>query len=195
MHLEELHKICRRVTQNMLASHNSPTIAINLRGLPLSAVTDQWSLSRSLHYYQSTCLLSIIISGKTPTTATSSSSSKICCHVIVTQQRPIGEQFTLEIRNLHLQAKKRIKWTASSSLHVTRSVNLSLVQCECHIGKQTVIAKLTQLIRIKLLISRFLEIFASWSQFPGGGKCPFCPPADAHAHRYSNANGNCEENQ
>jgi len=31
----------------------------------------------------------------------------------------------------------------------------------------------TQLIRIKLLISRFPENVPSWCQFPGGGKCPF----------------------
>jgi len=41
--------------------------------------------------------------------------------------------------------------------------------------------ELTELIRIKLLISRFLEIFGSYFQFPGG-QCPFCPPADAHGH-------------
>jgi len=32
------------------------------------------------------------------------------------------------------------------------------------------------LIGIELLISTFLENFHSKSQFPGGGKCPFCPP-------------------
>jgi len=29
---------------------------------------------------------------------------------------------------------------------------------------------------IKLLTSGFLERFGSYSQFPGGGKFPFCPP-------------------
>jgi len=46
------------------------------------------------------------------------------------------------VRNLPLQGKKRIKWTASSSLHGTRTVNLTFVQCECHIVKQTVIARI-----------------------------------------------------
>jgi len=95
-----------------------------------------------------------------PTTVIPSASSKICCHVVVTQQRPIVEQFAPEFRNLPLQAKKRIKLTASSSPHVTRTVNLTLVQCECHIGKVS-LQELTQLIRIKLLIFRFLEVFAS----------------------------------
>jgi len=27
-------------------------------------------------------------------------------------------------------------------LHVTKTVNLTLVQCECHIGKQTLIARI-----------------------------------------------------
>ena len=47
--------------------------------------------------------------GKTPTTVTSSAPSQICCHVIVTQQRPIVEQFAPQFRNLPLQAKKQIK--------------------------------------------------------------------------------------
>ena len=60
-------------------------------------------------------------------------------------------------------------------------MNLSLVQvqCECHIGKQTVIAGIkpskNQVIRIKLLILGFPEVFAPYSQFPGWGKCPFPP--------------------
>jgi len=41
-----------------------------------------------------------------------SASSKICCYVVVTQQRPILQQFASEFRNLSLQAKKRIQWTA-----------------------------------------------------------------------------------
>jgi len=32
-----------------------------------------------------------------------------------------------------------------------------------------------QLIGIKLLTFAFLQIFSPWSQFPLGGKCPFCP--------------------
>jgi len=45
---------------------------------------------------------------KSPSTVTWSASSKICSHVIVTQQRPIAEQFAPKCRNLLLQAKKRI---------------------------------------------------------------------------------------
>jgi len=91
----------RRATQNMSAIHNSPTIGLNLRGSPLSAVTV------SLHYLPR-CLHSTVTCGKTPTTTTWSASSKICCLVIVAQQRPIVEQFAPEFRNLPLQAKKRI---------------------------------------------------------------------------------------
>jgi len=65
-----------------------------------------------------------------------------CCHVIATQQRQIVEQSASEFRSLHLQAKERNKWTGSSSLHDTRTVNLTLVQCECHIGKQIVITRI-----------------------------------------------------
>jgi len=125
----------RRATQNMSATRNSPTIGLNLRVLPLSVV------SVSLHYLPR-CLHSIVTCGKTPTTIIWSASSKICCHVIVTQQRPILEQFAPEFRNLPLQAKERILWTGSSSLHVTKTVNLTLVQCDRHIGKQTVIASI-----------------------------------------------------
>jgi len=71
----------RRVTQNMSATRNSPIIGLNLRALPLAAVTV------SLHYL-SRRLHSIVACGKMPTTVTWSASSKICCHVIVTQQRP-----------------------------------------------------------------------------------------------------------
>jgi len=68
-----------------------------------------------------------------------------------------------------------------SELHVTRTGNLSLVQCKCHIGKKVSLQELTQLIRIKLLISHFLENFPSYFQFPAGANAHFAPPpADAH---------------
>jgi len=85
----------KRATQNMLATRSSPTIGINLRGLPLPAVTV------SLHYVPRG-LRSIVICGKTHTTVTWSASSKIRCQVIVTQQRPIVEQFDREFSNLPL---------------------------------------------------------------------------------------------
>ena len=74
----------RRATQNTSATRNSPIIGLNLRALPLSAVTVSLRyLPRLLH--------SMVTCGKTPPTITWSASSKICCHVIVTQQRPIVE--------------------------------------------------------------------------------------------------------
>jgi len=79
----------------MLATRSSPTIGMNLRGLPLSAVTV------SLHHLPR-CLRSIVTCSKTHTTVTWSASSNIYCHVIVTQQRPIIEQFAPELRNLTL---------------------------------------------------------------------------------------------
>jgi len=55
--------ISRRATQNMLATHNSPTIGLNLRALPLSPFTvSLHNLPRRLH--------SIVTCGKTPTTVT-----------------------------------------------------------------------------------------------------------------------------
>jgi len=51
----------RRATQNMLATRSSPTIVINLRGLPLLAV------AVSLHYLPR-CLHLIVTCGKTPNT-------------------------------------------------------------------------------------------------------------------------------
>jgi len=119
----------------MSATSNSPTIGLNLRALPLSAVTV------SLHYLPRQ-VHSVITSGKTPTTVTWSAPSKICCHAIVTQQRPIVEQFAPEFRNLPLQARSGHEWTASSQLHAIKTANLTLVQCECHIGKQAVIARI-----------------------------------------------------
>ena len=59
----------RIATQTMSSTRNSPTIGLNLRALPLSAV------SVSLHYLPR-CLRSIIACGKTPTTVTWSASSK-----------------------------------------------------------------------------------------------------------------------
>jgi len=85
----------------MSASRRSSTIGINLIVLPLSPVTvSQHYLPRRLR--------SIATCGKTPTTVTWSASSKIFCHFIVTQQRPIVEQFVRKCRNMPLQGEKRI---------------------------------------------------------------------------------------
>jgi len=119
----------RRATQNMSATSSSPTIGIILRGLPQAAVTV------SLHYLPR-CLRSVVTCGKQ-----NAYHRDLKCifqdllHVIVTQQRPVTKQFAPEFRSLLLQAKKQIYGIASSSLHVTRTANLALVQCECHIGK------------------------------------------------------------
>jgi len=53
----------RTATQNVWAARNSPTIGLNLRALPLSAVTV------SLHYLPRR-LHSVVTCGKTPTTVT-----------------------------------------------------------------------------------------------------------------------------
>ena len=53
------------------------------------------------------------------------------------------------------------------------------MQCECHTGKCTVIARIKSiLIGINLLTSGFLQIFGSYSQFPGGMPV-LTSPADA----------------
>ena len=56
----------------------------------------------------------------------------------------------------HLYRKRRgHEWTASSSLHDTITVNLTLVQREFHTGKETVIARIKSINRIKLPTSGF----------------------------------------
>ena len=46
----------------------------------------------------------------------------------------------------HLRKQRRgHEWTASSSLHDTTTVNLTLVQCKFHTGKKTVIARITSI--------------------------------------------------
>ena len=117
----------------MSATHNSPNIGLNLRGFPLSAVTvSKHYLPRRLHW----------LVRQNAYHLTWSASSKSCFHVIVTQQKPIVEQFATKFRNLPLQTRSGHEWIASTSLHVIKTVNLTLVQCECHIGKQTVIARI-----------------------------------------------------
>jgi len=146
----------RRTTQNMSATRNSPSIGLNLRALPLSAVTV------SLHYLPR-CLHSIVRCGKTPTTVTWSASTKICCHVIVTQQRPLQNNLLPSFATYLCRQGADMSELQAHNCMLSKLVNLTLFQCECHIGKRTVIPLqgLTQIIRIKFLISRFPEIFAS----------------------------------
>jgi len=103
---------------------------------------------------------SYITCGKTATTVTWSEPFAICYHAIVTQQRLIVKQMAPEICNLRLQPKERVKWTALIlCLHCTGTVNWLL----CIVSRQTNchLEEFTQLTGIKLLILRFLEIFAS----------------------------------
>ena len=59
------------------------------------------------------------------------------------------------------------EWTVSSSLHDTRTVNLFLVQCECHTGKQTAIT-----------LSFWFRIFKKYLLFSLNfqGNARFAPP-------------------
>jgi len=61
---------------------------------------------------------------------------KIRYHVIVAQQRATVEQCDRKFRNVWVcRRRSGHEWTASSSLRHTRTVNLVLVQCECHTSK------------------------------------------------------------
>jgi len=159
----------RRATQNMSATRNSPTIGLNLRALPLSAVTV------SLHYLPRR-LHSMVTCGKTPSTITWSASSKICWHVIVTQQRPMVEQFAPEFRNLPLQARSDTSELQAHNYMFSKQWTWLLCSVSVISANRLSLQKLTQIIGFQFLISRFPEIFASYSQFPGRSKCPFCPP-------------------
>jgi len=75
-------------------------------------------------------------------------------HVIVTQQRPTVEQLL-------------------RSFAKSETVSCASAVCVISANKRS-LQELTQVIRIKLLILRFPEIFVSYSQFPGG-KCTFAP--------------------
>jgi len=83
----------RRATQNMSATRNSPTIGLNLRALPPSAVTV------SLHYLPRR-LHSLVTCGKTPKCIFE---DLLPCYCYAT--KAIVEQFTCEFRNLPLQAR------------------------------------------------------------------------------------------
>ena len=87
---------------------------------------------------------------------------KIRCHVVVTQLRETVEQCACIASFATWVCRRRSghESTASSSLHRTRTVKLALVQCECHTGKWSVIAR-TKLIRIEILTSDFPTFFGS----------------------------------
>ena len=153
----------------MSASRSSPTIGVNLRGLPLSAVTV------SLHYLPK-CLRSTVTCDKTSTTVTWNASSKICCHVIVTQQRPIVEQFTASFETCLSRQTSGFSELQAHSCMLSKQWTWLLRSVSIMSANKLSLQELTQLIRIKLLISR-LRNFASWSQFPGGrGNARFALP-------------------
>ena len=56
------------------------------------------------------------------------------CYAIKTNSRTILSRLS--------QQRRRHEWNASLSLHDTITVNLTLVQCEFHTGKKTVIARI-----------------------------------------------------
>jgi len=64
------------------------------------------------------------------------------------------------------------------SLHDTITVNLSLVQCEFHTGKKTVIARIKSINRnLKCRRQVFREYLVPITK----GETGICPPANAHA--------------
>jgi len=88
------------------------------------------------------------------------------------------EQSAPRFRKLPLQTKGGHEWTANSpSLHNTRTVNLVLMQCQCHTDKSTVITRITSIDQ-KAADFRFARNLGSWIQFPGG-EMPVLLPTDA----------------
>jgi len=58
-------------------------------------------------------------------------------------------------------------------------MNLTLVQCEYHMGKYAVIARINPTNQNKTADFTFARNFCFLVPISRGGKCPFCPPADA----------------
>jgi len=102
--------------------------------------------------YLPRCLRSTVICGKTLLPATWREPLKICCHVIaviccqlplpcqcchviVTKQRSIVEHSLPSFATCLCRQRSGLKWTASSSLHDTRTVNLTLVHCVIPVNK------------------------------------------------------------
>ena len=67
---------------------------------------------------------------------------KICCHVVVMQQRASVNNALASFSTWVCRRRSGHEWTVSSSLHHTRTVKLTLVQCECHTGPQSIIARI-----------------------------------------------------
>ena len=99
---------------------------------------------------------------------------KIRCHVVVTQQRATVQQCTRKFCNLWICRRKYgHRWTASSSLHHTKTVKFLCCVSAIPVNKM-LLQELHRLIGIKMLTSNFLEIFGCQSNFPGK-KCHFLP--------------------
>jgi len=130
---------------------------------PTTGYKPTWLTAISSHFllhYLPKCLHSTATCGKTPATATFNVSSKICCHVIVTQQSPIAEQ------NSHPSFGsclcRQTQRHGFGELHAHRCVLpeqwIWRLLCTVSVISENKLSsqELTNLIRIKLLISRFL---------------------------------------
>jgi len=125
-----------RAVRNMSASHSSPTIALNLRGVPLPAVTDSLAplpaklslfnshMRQSAYYRNFKCIFEDLW--------------PCYCYVTKANNRtnrsPVSQPASA--------GKEADSVNCKLITVVTKTVNLTLVQCECHIGKQTVIARI-----------------------------------------------------
>jgi len=96
-----------------------------------------WAVSAtvSLHHLSKMSEVNSHMRKNALTIVTWSEPLKIRCHVIVTQQRATVEQCARKFRNVWVCRRSGPEWTASSSLHHTRTVNLALVQCDYHTSK------------------------------------------------------------
>ena len=83
------------------------------------------------------CLCSTVTWGKAPTTVLTFGDPMPCyCYAIKTNSRTIRLQVPpTPVANCLCRQINGHEWTATPSLHDTRTVNLALVQCECHTGK------------------------------------------------------------
>jgi len=75
-----------------------------------------------------------------------------CCCAIKTNSRTIRSRLS---QPTSAEKRRGHEWTASSSLHDTITVNLTLVQCEFHTGKKLPLQESNQLIGFKMPTSGF----------------------------------------
>ena len=123
-------------THSCLFSQN-----INVRGLPLSACHCLAALSTKTSAFnslmqQNACHRNIKVN------LCRFVAMLLLCNKDQQQNNPLATFAT------HLCRQRRgHEWTASSSLHDTATVNLTLVQCEFHTGNKTVIARIKSINR------------------------------------------------